>query len=298
MFLEFGDIVSLSAAFGWASTTVMARHISRSIPAVWYNALRILIASLAMLAVLPWTLGHTDLTQVSAYAYLLLFLSVLAGFALGDTAFYEGMRRIGVARAAPIAGAHPLVTALLAVLFLNEPVTLWLVAGVVVIGFGVWLITTDQAAGSPTRGAQSDFVLGVGLSLFAAVGWACSTVMVRPALEEIDTLLASTLRLPVAGVILLFAAGRLGRVDGRKLVLSRNTTLWLLASGLLTVISATLFLWSVELVGAARTAALSSVSPVISATIAVLLLGEQLTMRLAVGMGVSLAGVLLVAMTR
>jgi drug/metabolite transporter (DMT)-like permease len=298
MFIEFGDVVSLAAAFGWASTTVMARHISRSIPAVWYNALRILIASVGMLALLPWTLGHTDLTTVSGKAFLLLFLSVLAGFAFGDTAFYEGMRRIGVARAAPIAGCHPLVTALLAVLFLEEPVTVWLVAGVVVIGFGVWLITTDQAASSPTRGVQGSFAIGVGLSLFAAVGWACSTVMVRPALQEIDTLLASTLRLPVAGVILLFGATRLGRIDGRELVLSGNTIVWLLASGILTVASATLFLWSVELVGAARTAALSSVSPVISATIAVLLLGEQLTVRLAVGMAVSLAGVLLVALTK
>lgn len=298
MFIEFGDVVSLSAAFGWAGTTVMARHISRSIPAVWYNALRILIASAAMLAVLPWTLGNTDLLQVSWFAYLLLFLSVIMGFALGDTAFYEGMRRIGVARAAPIAGCHPLVTALLAVLFLNEPVTVWLVAGVVVIGIGVWFITTDQAASSPSRGVQGSLTIGVGLSLFAAVGWAMSTVMVRPALEEIDTLLASTIRLPVAGIILMFAATRLGRIDGRKLVLSRNTTLWLLASGILTVLSATLFLWSVELVGAARTAALSSVSPVISATIAVMFLGEVLTARLVLGMATSLAGVLLVALTR
>jgi drug/metabolite transporter (DMT)-like permease len=58
------------------------------------------------------------------------------------------------------------------------------------------------------------------------------------------------------------------------------------------VASATLFLWSVDLAGAARTAALSSVSPIFSATIAVLLLGEQMTPRLALGMGVSLAGVL------
>lgn len=298
MFIEFGDLVALSAAFGWAGTTVLARHISRSIPAVWYNALRILIAAVAMLAVLPWTLGHTDLTQVSGFAFLLLFISVLTGFAFGDTAFYEGMRRIGVARAAPIAGCHPLVTALLAVIFLNEPVTIWLVAGVIVIGAGVWLITTDQAATSPSRGVQGSLVIGVVLSLSAAVGWAVSTVMVRPALQEIDTLLASTIRLPVAGVVVLLAATRMGRVDGRKLVITVNTMLWLLASGILTVVSATLFLWSVELVGAARTAALSSASPVISAVIAVTLLGEHLTMRLALGMAISVSGVMLVALTR
>jgi transporter family protein len=252
----------------------------------------------AMLALLPWTLGHTDVMQVSWRSWTLLFVSVLAGFAFGDTAFYEAMRRIGVARAAPIAGCHPLVTAVLAVVFLSEPVTPWLILGVVVIGIGVYLITTDQAAVSPAHGDTRNFAIGVSLSLSAAVGWALSTVMVRPALQEVDTMLASTLRMPVAGLIVLFAATRLGRVDNRKLDLRLRTLLWLLAAGILTMVSATLFLWSVQLVGAARTAALSSMSPIFSAAIAVAILGEQLTTRLAVGMGISLAGVLLVALTR
>ncbi|MCC6179288.1 MAG: DMT family transporter [Chloroflexi bacterium] len=296
--LAWGDLVSLAAALGWASTTVMARHISRSMPAVWYNALRIIIASVGMLALLPWTLGQTDLSRVNPLAFVFLFGSVLCGFALGDTAFYEGMRRIGVARAAPIAGCHPLVTALLAVLWLGEPVTLWLVGGVVVIGVGVWLITTDQAPTSPSAGLVGSFAAGVGLSLVAAVGWAISTVIVRPALQEIDAVLASTLRLPVAACVLLLVANRLGRLDGRKLVLTRDTAGWLVVSGILTLFSATLFLWSVDLIGAARTAALSSASPIFSATMAVLWLGEVLTVRLVLGMGVSVAGVLLIALTR
>jgi drug/metabolite transporter (DMT)-like permease len=75
-------------------------------------------------------------------------------------------------------------------------------------------------------------------------------------------------------------------------VLKRGTLGWLLVAGLMTAVSAGLFLWSVDVVGAARTAAISSASPVFSATIAVLLLGEQMTTRLALGMGISLAGVL------
>ena len=94
------------------------------------------------------------------FALGLLFVSVLTGFAIGDTAFFEAMRRIGVARAAPVAGSHPLVTALLAVAFLGEPVTLALLLGIVVIGVGVWLITTDRvipppAAGSAAAGCSS-----------------------------------------------------------------------------------------------------------------------------------------------
>jgi drug/metabolite transporter (DMT)-like permease len=198
-----------------------------------------------------------------------------------------------VARAAPIAGCHPLVTAVLAVVFLGEPITLALVLGVMVIGVGVWLITTDKTANVvPSRGVPSGMLVGVILALIAAVTWASSTVLVRPALREIDALTASTIRMPFGALVLLLVATRLRHVDGRKLVLRPGTIAWLIAAGLMTVVSGTLFLWSVELVGAARTAALSSASPIFSATIAVLLLGEQMTSRLALGMGISLLGVL------
>src|SRR3954467_1338471 len=296
--VEAGDLVALAAALGWAGTTIMARYISRAIPAVWYNAFRIAIASAVMLAVAPWTVGQADLSRVSAWALGLLVISVLAGFTIGDTAFFESMRRIGVARAAPIAGCHPLVTALLAVAFLGEPITLALLLGVMVIGIGVWLITTDKAANAmPTRGARSGMLIGVVLALVAAVSGASSTVLVKPALHEMDALTASTIRLPFATLVLLLAASRLRKMDSRRLVLKPGTIVWLIVAGLMTVVSATLFLWSVDLAGAARTAALSSASPIFSATIAVLLLGEQMTARLALGMGVSLAGVLAIVFT-
>jgi drug/metabolite transporter (DMT)-like permease len=303
MLVDWGDLVALSAAMGWASTTVMARHVGKSVPSVWYNAIRVIIASIAMLALLPWTLGAADLSNVSWRAHSLLLASVITGFTIGDTAFYEAMRRIGVARAATVSGCYPLVTGVLAVTFLSEPVTVWLLTGAAIIGFGVWLITSDRAAISPVRGAPAValgrvLATGLALSAIAAIGWALSSVLVRPALEEIDPLLASTLRMPVAALILVLLATRLGRIDSRKLVLSGNSLLWLMVSGLLTVVSATLWLWSVELVGATRSAALSSVSPTFSAAIAVLVLGERLTLPLVLGMAISICGVVLVAVTR
>jgi drug/metabolite transporter (DMT)-like permease len=292
MSIEVGDLVALASALGWAGTSVLARSISLAIPALWYNALRITVASVIMAAMLPWTLGRGDLAAVSWTALGLLLGSVLTGFALGDTAFFESMRRLGVARAAPIAGSHPLITALLAVLVLGEPVTLALVVGIVVIGVGVWLITTDGVGSTPARGVRGGALAGVVLALVAAVGWSLSTVLVRPALAEVDTVLASSIRLPFAAAVLLLVASRSRMIDSRRLVLKRGTVVWLLVSGVLTVLSATLFLWSVELVGAARTSALSSVSPIFSAGIAALVLGERLTARLVVGMAISAVGVL------
>jgi O-acetylserine/cysteine efflux transporter len=174
-----------------------------------------------------------------------------------------------------------------------------LLVGVVVIGVGVWLITTDRAPTSPQRGAPpSGMAVGVVLALVAAVGWSASTVLIKPALQEVDAIVTSTLRLPFATLILLLIASRSRMIDSRRLVITWKTGVWLLFAGLLSVVSATLFLWSVEVVGAARTAALTSVSPIFSASIAVAFLGERITPRLALGMGVSLGGVALIALAR
>ena len=259
--IEAGDLVALAAAFGWAGTSVTARAMSRHVPAAWYNALRIAVAAVVLLACLPWTLGRADPAGLTLPALALLFGSVFAGFGIGDTAFFESMRRLGVARAMPIAGCHPLVTGLLAVAFLGEPLTGALILGVVVVSAGVWLVTTDGVRAARAQPLdQRDFLIGVGLALTAAVGWSVATVMVRPALATIDPILASTLRLPFAAVVMLLAASRARRLDSRRLELKRPILLGVALGGVVTVVSATLFLWAVALIGAARTAAIASSS--------------------------------------
>jgi len=115
--------------------------------------------------------------------------------------------------------------------------------------------------------------------------------MVRPALATVDPILASTLRLPFAGVVMLVAASRAGRLDSRRLELKRPVLLGVALGGLVTVVSATLFLWAVALIGAARTAAIASSSPLFAAPMAYLLFREHLTIRLVLGMLISTAGV-------
>ena len=118
-----------------------------------------------------------------------------------------------------------------------------LMLGVVVIGVGVWLITTDKTSNAvPTRGSggrmNNGLLVGVLLALVAAVAWASSTVMVRPALREMDPLVASTVRMPFATLILLLVATRMRRFDNRRLELKRGTVVWLVIAGLATAVSA------------------------------------------------------------
>jgi DME family drug/metabolite transporter len=287
-----GDMVALLAAVIWAGNSIVGRFASRAIPSVWYNALRLVVASLVMTLLLPWTIVRGDVSSVTLSTLGLLLLSVVAGYVVGDTAFIESMRLLGVARAAPIAGAHPLITSMLAVLVLGEPVTLMLVVGVVLVGCGVWLITADEAALTSGHLDRRAVMKGATLAVSAAIGWSLSTILVRPALEQIDAMVAASIYLPAAAGMMLALASCSHTADTRQRMLKRSVILGLVAGGVLTVVSSTMFLWAISLVGAARTAALLSASPIFAAGIAVLALGERLTVRLVVGMAVSSAGVL------
>ena len=289
----FGDLVALAAAMCWASTSLLARASSRAMPPLWFNALRCAVGALGMLLLLPWTVARADLHGVTPTALVLLVASTVLGIGIGDTAFFASMKRLGVSRAMPIAGSYPLLTALLAVPLLGEPITWALVGGMVLVGVGIWLVTGEEdAAGIDQPGPGAHTALGLLLAGVAAAGWAGSAVAVRPALEAVDVLLATTIRLPIAaGLLVLVGRARSPRGRGNPLKLGRTTLAWAVVAGLLTVASTTLFLWAVALVGSARTAALTSASPLFAAPLAVLLLGERLTGRLALGIAITVGGV-------
>ena len=294
--VNFGDLVALAAALCWASTSLLARALSRALPPLWFNAFRCAVGALGMLLLLPWTLARADAGAITAIPLVLLVVSTILGIGIGDTAFFASMKRLGVSRAMPIASSYPLVTALLAVPLLGEPVTWALFGGMVLVGVGIWLVSSDEertddvGSGSPAHSA-----LGLLLALVAAVGWAGSAVAVRPALETVNVLLATTIRLPIAvGLLVLVGRARAPRGRVRPLKLGRATIGWAVTAGLLTVASTTLFLWAVALIDSARTAALTSASPLFAAPLAVLLLGERLTRRVCLGIAASVAGVALI----
>src|SRR5581483_6111733 len=119
-----------------------------------------------------WLLGVT-----------LLILSVVLMVGGGDSLYFLAVARIGVARAMPVSMSFPLITTILAVALLGERVSAGLVAGLVLIPFGLYLVTL------PARGRvvfpksePRTLWVGLGLALIAATLWAISSVIVRPAL--------------------------------------------------------------------------------------------------------------------
>ncbi len=134
---------ALLAALGFGASAVLVR------PALTHVSLTLgtfisVLASLLFIGTIAALTDFSALFEVSLAALAWLAVLGLLSFAMGRQFYYRGIARLGVARAAPIVGATPLVAAVLAVLVYREVFSYLLALGVVAVVAGVVIILREQ----------------------------------------------------------------------------------------------------------------------------------------------------------
>ncbi|HEY0581439.1 MAG TPA: DMT family transporter [Chloroflexota bacterium] len=278
-----GELLAIGSAVAWALTSVAMRPIAGR--ALWRSSvLRMLICTALLVAYAAPTGAIDRALQAPQAAWLWLIGSTLSSIVIGDSLYFMAAARIGVARALPIASAFPLLSTLGAVLLLNEPPTVALLAGSALIVLAVALIGGERARGS----ARND-VVGLLLAGLAACMWASSGLFLGPALRLLDPTAANTIRFALATVVFtsyLVAARPVEHFDRRLAWLT-------LAAAIGTLCSSWMFVGGVAGAGVARGVALNATSPVFSAILAAVLLHERVSRRTALGIAASVIGTLL-----
>src|SRR6476661_3230623 len=126
---------------GWAGDSVLVRFgLHQS------NIFAAMLVSYTVSITCMWsyliTTTSLDFLRSPAMIYYLISGSMQPIFA--RALFYEGITRIGVARAGPLRGSEPLFAAVIAVLILKERPSLQVYAGTVLIVTSLWLISGKQ----------------------------------------------------------------------------------------------------------------------------------------------------------
>ena len=290
-----GELAGLASAVIWAGTNTVLRGQSVRLGAFVVNAWRALFASACFVVIFLLTRRPADLLTLRPGPVLALLASVVIGMAIGDSLQFMALAQIGVSRAVPISSCFPLFTVGLAALFLHERIGARTLAGSFLVIGGVTVLALPRAAqaNKAVPGTAEHHWLGVALALIAALCWACSTTITRVAVEQIDVVTANTIRLPVsAAVLLLLGRGRAKLSPSRYGW--RTFGILFLVGAVGTAGSGFLYLTSVQLAGAARTAILSSTAPVFAMPLAVLFLRERPGLRGLLGTLVAVAGIALV----
>ena len=202
-----GELAALSGALCWALASIFFADIGIQVRAINLNIIKGILAGLMMVITLvAGTVAGTDslslqtLSTIAPDKLSLLILSGVIGIAIGDSAYFGCLRRIGPQKGLMLESTAPVIAAVLALLLFNEHLlgTGWL---------GIWLTTVGVILvirlSHSVRGYNNSMT-GIALGLLAASAQATGIVLSRMALAggQVEPLASSLVRL-TAGLIVM-----------------------------------------------------------------------------------------------
>ncbi len=296
-----GEVGALLAAALWAVSVAILTVQTRRIGAISVNALRSLAAALFVLLLIPFTGALSELRGMSASTAFAVIGSGVLALGLGDSLYFACLPLLGVSRAVPIAsGLYPLLALLLAALWLGEELTWLIILGTGLVIAGVSLLVRERALpdagdGDGSRGdpaaTAGRWQRGLLLLILACFVWALSTVWLKAGIGDLDAIAAGIVRIVISALILLPLAGL---VRGKEELLGngmRNTVALAVAGVIGIGIGGLFFIFAVQEAGAGRTAVLVSTQPVFALPLAVLFLGEKVTLTVLLGTALCILGI-------
>lgn len=303
-----GEIAALSAAACWSVASLMFAQLGTSLK-LDPRALNLFkcVLALALLWLTMWVSEGIVLPSPdSSWALFALATSGVIGLTLGDTSYFHALLRLGPRRTLIFATLGTPTTALLAWVFLEEPLTLYMLLGIGVTSAGViWVIFERQPA-PITRSVESEQEEkarvrrereGVGFALVAMLCQAIGNILTKYGSTSMSALQTSTTRL-CFGVIALLVWALLAvsvRRHVAKIFVRPSTVATLTVA---TVLGTYLGIWLLvmglqhtENTGVAAT--LSAMSPVFILPLTAIFLKERITLRACLGALVAVCGVVI-----
>ncbi|MBI4186170.1 MAG: DMT family transporter [Chloroflexi bacterium] len=179
-----------------------------------------------------------QLTLVSWKGLGYLVAAGVVHFIIGRLLFYTSLRLIGANRTNPISSFNILITAMLGIVLLNEPLTGYLIPALILVTAGTVFISRTGGAGMGTQAIpKRSLVTGVLASLGAAICWGISPLLVKLGIQEVASpVIATFISYTAASVIA--AAMLIHPANIRKLRhLGRNSLPYITAGGVATAIA-------------------------------------------------------------
>jgi drug/metabolite transporter (DMT)-like permease len=296
-----GEAVCLLTALLWAVAVALFRGPVLAHGARAVNLVKLLLgATLQGLTVLALGQAHV-LSAASTRTILLLVVSGVIGLAMGDTALFGAVARLGVHRTLLLQTLAPIFAALVAWGWQGELPTPHELIGAAVILAGVALVVAPgrgQITSTPaTPKVATPLVAGVLLGVLAAMGQGVGLVLAKEGMIEMPVVPASFLRLAAAAVgLTLLTATPLRVMQVRKLFTAPILLRRVVPATLLgTYVALFLMMLGIALAPAAIAATLLSVSPIYGLLIDTFVHRQPVTARGLAGTLLAVAGVAVLA---
>ena len=287
--------LAILAAFGFGSASVFARSALQGIPllpAIWLS----LLVSFALSAALALAFAFDDISKLSLVAFIwVLALAVIQNFG-GRSQNYMAVNIIGASRASLFFATQAPFSALLALVFLGESITVPVIVGTIAVAAGLLAASGE----SLLEGWRTDrkYLLGYLLALSAGAAYGSTNIVFKKAAEQLDSpLVITALSLLVGLVLLLPFSAKSASESSRVLAANWSSLKFIVLAGLAAGVGVNALYFALQRADVVIVGPIVASNPLITLLMAHLFISrlEQVTLRLAAGTLLAVLGVILVA---
>ncbi len=195
-----GELSALMTAVCWSGSSFAFSSASKSIGPLQLNINRMILA----VVFLFFTILILDIkVDLSSFQVTHLILSGAVGLVFGDTFLFKAYQHIGARISMLLMSVSPILSALLAYLFLNEIITTWGIIGMTITIAGVSLVIFERSETPSAKYKISK--IGIFYGLLGALGQSVGLIFAKYAFNagEINGFVATFVRLFSAVILML-----------------------------------------------------------------------------------------------
>lgn len=294
----FGTLCGLFSAVGYTAANACLRAVSDCDP-IWVSAMKA-IPTLAL--VTPWVVVQVCRRQKvlpELHVLWLLAMGALIGQLVGNVVFQWSLGVVGLALAVPLTlGTMILGGALMGRLLLHEPLTVRMLVAVLTLIVAIAVLSSGASdahrsvAGSAatTRGAEWLVALGVAGAMLSGLAYSILGVVIRYGVKGRASLSITLLTVSLLGALSLgaWSSWRIGWQGMWNT--SPDDFAMMLAAGLFNAVAFLALTKALQLANLVYVNALNATQATMAALAGVLLFNEAPSRELAVGVGLTIAG--------
>ncbi|MCP4581823.1 MAG: DMT family transporter [candidate division Zixibacteria bacterium] len=214
-----GEIAALSTAACWAFTSMFFTLGGRRVGSVIVNRVRLVLALIFLMLTHLILTGQLIPIQAEPSRWFWLGLSGVIGFVIGDAMLFQAFVMIGTRITMLLMSLVPVISTILAWLFLGETLSPIEVLGIAVtIGGVAWVVADKNRGGAIVKGKQ--LALGVLLGIGGAMGQAVGLLTSKKGLfGDFSALSGNLIRVIIATIVMWILTIAIGKAKSTILSL-------------------------------------------------------------------------------
>ena len=194
-----GELAALLTSFCWAGSGIFFTAAGKKVGSMSVNRIRLLLALVLFLIAHLIIEGSLIPLDAGRERWFWLALSGIVGLVISDSLLFQAYVLIGVRIPVLTMAGVPVISSIIAWIFLGERLSLGVITGIAVAISGIMVVVAERGEGNLVADNRRNYIVGILCGFGAAAGQAAGLVLAKQGMAgDYSTLSSVTIRSVVA----------------------------------------------------------------------------------------------------